>query len=385
MLDLEFTTNLRNTVSVQNVNEYVRVAKDLKYQRFTKVLPSTTLKQTFVNLLEGAVIRDYGQDGGGVRFEDQAIGSQSYINHVFKSGWKESEYRFKDLDASGIIGGEGIQLLSEWMRFVSARAAYQPQHLSVLALRNGTSTSMTVDGQVHELVCYDGLPLFSQVHPYNFKRTSLGTFCNYFKGAPASTVANNIGFLPLAGPFKKNASTGEWEYDADSSVSIEDAWENLWTMIVAIRAMKMADGLTPRHLKASGIVAGPRLLKALTTLLNAQFIATAPGGSTDIKATITALGLSEPIILDELIGLSTAREEWDWYIVCEEAVNAATIGCINVGFNEPWTTKIFTSGSGAEGVNLELAIEDAVVAIGKMRMFVGVGQPQFIFKTEAPR
>lgn len=219
MLDLNFTVNLRTLVKMATVSEYTTIAQNLQYQRFTKVLPSTTLTQKYLNLLEGAVIRDYGQDGGAVRFEDQAFGEQSYTNHVFKSGWKESEFKFKDLDSAGNVGGEGIQLLTQWTRQVTARAAYQPQHLVITALRAGTGLVMNTDnGNQIKLVCFDGKPLFAPDHPYNFKRTSLGFFCNLFTGAPGSGTggAKNIGFRPIAGPFKKNATTGEWEYDAGS-------------------------------------------------------------------------------------------------------------------------------------------------------------------------
>ena len=387
MLDSTFVANLRQAVHIHEMNEYLQIARNLKYSIFTKHLPSTTLKERYVTLLENAVIRDYGVNGGSVRFEEQVTGEQSFVNHVYKSGWAESEYKFKDL-ANGTIGGEGINLLSQWTKQVTARAAYQPQYLAISALRAGTATSLTLDGQVHDIVCYDSQPLFSQTHPYNFKRTSLGYFCNYFKGAPASAVANNIGFKPLAGPFAKNAGTGEWEYDASAKVSVEDAWNNLWDTITAIAGVKMADGLTPRYLKPTRIVAGTKLRKAITTLLSAQFIAaqasSGTGGATDIKGTITALGLAEPAFLDELVGLGT-NEEWDWYLICEENAAASELGVINVGINEPWKVVLYAAESGSAGVNLELAIADEVRAVGKMRAFVGVGLPQFAFKQEAPR
>jgi phage major head subunit gpT-like protein len=391
MLDLELVTNLRTTVRFTEVNEYVRIAQNLQYQKFTKVLPSTTLTQKYLQMLEGAVIRDYGQDGGSVRFEDQAFGEQSFTNHVFKSGWRESEFKFKDLDANGNVGGEGIQLLTQWTKQVTARAAYQPQHLVITALRAGTGTTMTTDnGNSFALKCFDGKALFAADHPYNFRRTSLGTYCNLFLGAPGSGAggANNIGFKPIAGPFKKNSTTGEWEYDAGSSVSIEDGYNNLWDTIVALSAIKMADGKTPRYLKPSGIIAGPKLRKALVTILNAQFISAQSsgtgGGAQEIKGVITKLGLSEPIILDEFAGIGT-NEEYDWYLVCEENLASSELGCLNIGIYEPWQTKFYAATAGEGGVNFELAISNEVAAVGQMRMFVGVSQPQFMYKQQAPR
>lgn len=387
-LEPQIITNLRAIIKPVYVNEYTRIAANLQYQRFTKILPSTTLKQTFVNLLENAVISDYGQDGGAVRFEDQVIGEQSYVNHVFKTGWKSSEFKFKDLDNSGIMGGEGIQLLTQWTKNTSARAAYQPQYLAIEALKNGISSYMTIDGKRHDLVCYDSKTLFAGDHPYNFKRTGLGTFCNQFVGVAGSGAggATNVGFRPLAGPFKKH-TTGEWIYDAGSNVSVEDAFNNLWEVITAISQVKMADGLTPRYLRPTSIIAGTKLQKNLLTLLNAQFIAaqsgSTGGGAMEIKGIITKLGMSEPVILPELSGQS-ALKDWDWYIECEENVQAADIGSINIGVNEPFSVKFFAASSGNTGINLELAISNEVAAVGQMRMFVGVGQPQFIYKSQAP-
>lgn len=387
-LEPQIITNLRAIIKPVYVNEYTRIASNLQYQRFTKVLPSTTLRSTYVNLLENAVIKDYGEDGGKVHFEDQVIGQQTYINHAFKTGWECSEFKFTDLDNSGIMGGEGIQLLTQWTKNTSARAAYQPQFLAIEALKNGTSTYMTLDGQRHNLVCYDGKTLFAADHPYNFKRTGLGTFCNRFIGNAGSGAggATNVGFKPLAGPFKKH-TTGEWIYDAGSNVSVEDAFNNLWEVITAIAQVKMADGITPRYLAPTSIIAGSKMRKNITTLLNAQFIAaqsgSTGGGAQEIKGVITQLGLSAPVILPELAGQS-ALKDWDWYLECEENVAAADIGSINIGVREPFSVKFFAAASGSAGVNLELAISNKVAAVGQMRMFVGVGQPQFVYKVEAP-
>lgn len=386
-LDLAFQADLRQTIKRVRMNEYMRVAQNLQYQRFTKMLPSTTLRQRFITLLESAVIQDYGQDGGGVRFEDQVQAQVVFTNHVFKGGWKESEYRFKDFDHGGVAGGEGVQLLSEWTRNITSRAAYQPQLLAVAALRNGEATSMVIDGHRHKLVCFDLLPLFSKAHPYNYKRLALGTFSNLFSGAPS---VSELGFRPLGGPFAKNAGTGEWEYSAGANVSAEDAFDNLWEVVTYIAGIKQADGITPRYLEPTTIVCGKRLAKMLSIILESKFISmhsgsgSAGGGSVDIEGSIKKLGFKDPVILAELTGLGT-REEWDWYLECEENSAASEIGVINVGINEPWRQQIYTASSGSDGVNYELAVEDAVVSIGKMRAFVGVGVPQHIFKSKAPR
>ena len=393
MLDDITIKHIRTGVQRKRINEYARIAKNLVYQRFVKVLPSDTLENHFVSLLESQVIQDFGQDGGGVNFSDQVMCDSIFINHVHKWGGKWSEFKFKDTDKSGVVGGEGFNLISEATVQSTQKAAYYPQKYAVMVLRNGTSTSMNTDnGNSVKLVCYDSKALFAHDHPYNFQKTSLGTFDNYLLGAP-NTTTGYPGFLPLGGPFAKNSGTGTWEYNATADVSLEDAWTNLWKMIEWIATLKMPDGVTPRYLSPSNIVCSKRLQKQVTTLLSAKFIAmkagsgSTGGGSTDIEGVIRALGFSPPTILQELSAAPdlAAHEEYDWYMQCEEDQNASEIGAINIGMNMPWNIKVFSDGSGAGAASLELAIDDSVVAIGKMRFFIGVGQPQFIFKSEAPR
>ena len=391
MLDDITIKHIRTGVQRKKTNEYARIAQKLVYQRFVKVLPSDTLEQKFVSLLEAQVIEDFGQDGGGVKFSDQVLCENTYVNHVHKWGGKWSEFKFKDTDRSGIVGGEGIQLIGEATVQSTQKAAYYPQKYAVKTLRSGTSTSMNTDnGNAVKLVCYDGKALFAHDHPYNFQKVGLGTFDNYLVGAPVANTGYP-GFLPLAGPFAKNAGTGTWEYSASASVSLEDAWDNLWKMVEWVSTLKMPDGVTPRFLSPSNIICSKRLQKAVVTLLSAKFISmksgSSGGGSTDIEGSIRALGFSPPTILEELSAAPdlATNEAYDWYIQCEEDQNASEIGAINIGMNMPWNIKVFSDGSSGGSASLELAIEDAVVAVGKMRFFIGVGQPQYIFKSEAPR
>jgi hypothetical protein len=52
---------------------------------------------------------------------------------------------------------------------------------------------------------------------------------------------------------------------------------------------------------------------------------------------------------------------------------------------EPWRINLYAAMSGSGTPQLELAIANKLKAIGQMRMFRGVGMPQFMFKSEAPR
>jgi len=377
-------------------NEYARIAAKLVYQRFTKVLPSTTLEEHYISQLENQVIRDFGQDGGGVDFSELVFTENVFFNHFHKWGTRISEAKFTDMAQSGILGADGIKAMGESVRQATAKAAYLPQQLTTGVLRAGTGTKLsTSNGNSYSLKCYDGLSLFNVAHPVNFKKTKLGTYTNLFSGAPSGT---NPGFLPLGGPFAKNSSTGEWEYNASADVSIEDGWNNLWVAIAYLSTMKMPDGETPRYLTPTTITCSKQLLKNIDRILDAKNIAvhagsgSAGGGSMDIEGSIKRLGFKEPTVLDELSAPKdealngTAKiERYDWFLNCEDDNNASEIGSINIGLRMPWNVKIFSDGTGGGEAQRELAIEDAVEAIGKMRLFVGVGEPQYLYKVQAPR
>jgi hypothetical protein len=375
-------------------NEYARVASNLVYQRFTKILPSTTTEEHFISQLESQVIRDFGPDGGGVDFSELVFTENVFYNHFHKWGTRISEAKFTDMAQSGILGADGIKAMSEAVKQATQKAAYLPQALTTGVLRAGTGTTLsTSNGNSYSLKCYDGLSLFNDAHPVNFKHTNYGTYANYFHGAPSAT---NPGFLPLGGPFV--LSGGQWIYSAGADVSIEDGWNNLWLTIAWLATMKMPDGETPRYLSPTTISCSKQLQKNVDRILDAKNIAvhagsgSAGGGSMDIEGSIKRLGFKEPTILHELsapkseaLNGTVPIERYDWFLNCEDDNNASELGSINLGMRMPWNVKIFSDGTGGGAEQYELAIEDMVAAIGKMRIMLGVGEPQYLFKIEAPR
>jgi hypothetical protein len=329
--------------------------------------------------LENANIQDTGPDGGAARSEDQVLGKYTYNNHFFSSAWDEHETLFTDVEKeTGVKGGKGINLLSQWAVNANALAAYVPQRLTTQVLRSGTTTSMTTDNN-HKftLKCHDGLSLFNVAHPYNYKRASLGNYANLFTGSPSST---NPGFLPLAGPFVK--SSGAWVYSANDLVSPQDASTNLWKAITWIAGIRQDDGITPAYLKPDLIVSGAALREMVTTITRAQFISTnwgsGTGGSTEIKSVMTTLGLNEPIFLNEMTGTGT-NEDYDWYLFCTGHIARAELGPIIYAPNQPWNVNIYTSANIPE-----LRIKKRVQALGEMRSLCGVGYPKYVFHIRAP-
>lgn len=376
-LDPQYAGNLRTTIEYIVENEFLSAAANLQYQRIAKVIPTSSLIELLAHRIPGAVFEDYGETGGGIRYEDAVIGLQEFRNHFVKAGFSIPEGEFRDLNS------KGVTLATDWAKDVAVAGAYWPQRRVLGVLKNGESSSMlTENGNVVKLVCYDGQPLFSDSHPLHIKRASLGDFTNLFHGAPSAT---NPGFLPLGGPFTQNSSTGEWQYDADGFVTDEQALENLFLQITFIRGMKMPDGITPRNLEPTGIVIGPRLTKKVGTITSAGFIAASSkggGGTTEIKGLVTKLGLSEPVVFNELIG-QTDLEDWSSYLVCEPQIGRSRVGAIAYGMLEPFQLHMYAATSGSEGVNLALAESNEVKWIAQGRNLVGPGMPQYVFKNKA--
>lgn len=381
MLDPVIEHHLRTTVEYVTEDEFWAAAANLHYQRFTKILPTDTLVEIKTHRIAGAGYEDFGESGGGIRYEDTVLASQEFRNHYAKAGYKIAEGEFNDFN------GKGIALASDWSRDVGYAGAYWPQRKAIAVLRNGTSLSMVTDnGNVVKLVCYDGKALFANDHPYNYKRPSLGSFCNL--AINTNTDAAHPKFLPLGGPFKQNATTGVWEYDSTAggadSVSNEDALKNLFLMISHVRSLKMPDGITPRYLDPTCIIHGPKLAQKVLTITNAQFIAASSGGTDEIKGIVTKLGLSEPVKLDELIGTGTT-EDWDWYLTCEPQIARSKFGLICYGNLEAFNVHVYAATAGSQGVNLQLAESNFVHLISQGRNFVGPGLPQYGFKSQGPR
>jgi len=370
---------LRTLVQPTYLNEYVRAAQNLKYQRFAKVMPATALEMHFPTLIEDAKIEDVGENGGEVQGREQAIGDFIFRQHVYKSLGRWNEFQFKDLSRSGNVGGEGIDLMQQHIKNHSAAAAYLPQKLLINTLRNGTASSMTTEnGNTINLLQanWDNLPLFSASHLVHPKKSAIGTFSNYWSYTSGGT------WYPLGGPFGGT----DGAYSAGNYITPIQALQNLYYIIAQIMGIKMSDGVTPRYLRPTTLICGPSLMENVTLITGAKFLAGAAsssiGGTTDVTAAITRLGQKEPVILEELAYSSqlTANENWDWYLLCEEDNKQSEIGCLNIGVSEPWNMKLFTPD-----MMLELAKSNRLEMIGQSRMFVGVGAPHYIFKNEAPR
>jgi hypothetical protein len=380
--------SIRTSVEFRGLYEYARITSKLNYQRFVNVIPIDSGDKKLLSRLETAIIKDYGEYGGGVDYEKPQFFEVPISASYQKGGLEMHEADFQD---NGIYGKVGIEGATDWGVNIMSAAAYWPQRQSIALLRSATTDTFLTGPAYGKSIgkCYDGEYLFSLAHPYNWQMLSLGYFANLFTGgSPVDgrgvdvTNAHTVcpGFCPLAGPFGT----------ASAEIGLAAAWDNLWKTIAYVQSIKMPDGTTPRYLEPTGIIAGPKLLKNIEMLTNAQFInmqAGSSGGATDIKGTITRLGLSEPINLRELGGNTDidSDEDYDWYLICEEQARASRYGSIIFAPREPFNMRMFAAVSGTEGVNLELAEKNLIKWITQGRSGVTVGLPQFIFKIQATR
>jgi len=390
MLDPSVSVDIRTTVEYRAVQEFAEITANLTYDQICQTIPITSGEHVLYHRLNGAIVKDFGDFGGGVDYEQPIIVEQKIRPTYQKGGLELPEAMFTD---SGMMGKLGYQVAGDWAADAASANAYWPQRAIISLLRSAYGTTF-VTGPLYGRSfgnCYDGLPLFSVGHTYNFRRPSLGVFSNFFTGGVLNDgraadmtrtgYGTCPGFAPLAGPFG----------DGSAEISLAAAWDNLWKVIAYIRTIKMPDGVTPRYLEPDLIICGPKLQKNVLMLTSAEFISmnasTYGGGSTEIKGTISKLGLKGPLILSELGGNTDldADEDYDWYLLCSERAKRSRYGGLIYAPREPFDLKMFAAVSGNAGINLELAEKDAIKWITKGRSGVSVGLPQFLFKSQATR
>ena len=379
--------DIRTVVEYRGLREFLEITSELEYQRLVNVIPMDAETKILRSRLNGAIIKDYGEFGGRGHYEEPQFFDVPISVSYQKGGLQMREAYFED---NGIYGKLGVSAAAEWSEDVMVAAAYWPQRQSIALLRSGHSTTFLTGPTYGKPIgnSYDGVPLFSRSHPYNWQATGLGYFSNIFYGGSlvdgrgvdvASQGSGSItapGFCPLAGPFGT----------AGAQVTPAAALDNLYKVIAYVMSIKMPDGVTPRFLKPTTIVCGPKLKENVDIITNAQFIAAQAGasssGSMELRAVMTKLGLKAPLYFSELSGNTDidADEDYDWYLHCEDQAARSRYGSVIFGPRKPFRLQMFAPTSGSEGVNLELAEQNLIKWINEGRSGVAVGLPQFIFK-----
>ncbi len=286
----QFMMDLESRMQRLTENEYERFAKNLWWEKITKIRPSTSRREIIYWLLSTATIKDQGK-GGNIAFEDMVSTFTEVENRYSGDGLKLRRAQVEDTD------GDGLNLGAEWSQQIGGYMAYYPQKQVTHLLKNGHD--------VDKYRSYDKTAFFSSSptgHAYNPFATGLGGYANLFTGAASGSYP---GAVPI-----------------DDSVSLDVAFQNLTKIMTYIATIKMPNGEDPRYLRPRFILAGPRVFPRAVQLTGSKFIATTVGGgaaSTDVEALISALGYAMPIMVDELAGF---EDDKTFYVACDQIASS---------------------------------------------------------------
>lgn len=283
-----FLWDLESNMRVISASEYERLTRSLWWQRIMKVAPKSNSKRERISwLLDTAQIRPTGK-GGNMPFED-IVGQTTEVEFENAAGGlKLKKEQFEDLD------GNGIDLAAHWSRQMGAYSSYWPQKMLAQQFLKNSGAGPTT---------YDGLAFFATNHPYNPFLTAAGTYSNVFTGSAS-------GIYPGA-------------LKIDSSVTVEEAINNIAKALAYIASLKMPNGEDPRFLRLAEMIVPPALEARARMVTGAAFIATGAlgggAGSTDITPMVRNFGLSaEPIVAPELGSGFSGGSDTSFYLAMEE-------------------------------------------------------------------
>ncbi len=250
-------------------NSWDRVLKNLVWDKFMQVQPSSTLKELYFWLLETAKITDQGA-GGQKSFDSLAATFFEIDNSDSGSGLLLTRNEIEDnrMMRPGMSqAGPTLDYAANWARQIGGAAAYWPQEKMFALIAAGETTHG-----------YDGVNYFATNHPVN----------------PYDTGAGNYSNLHAALPI-----------DVTNAASLNVAAANFAKAVASVRALKQPNG-KPRMLRVKAALCGPTEEKRITEILATKFFG--QDGSTE--NVVSRYGI-EPVVCDEL---TTAGE---YYLACE--------------------------------------------------------------------
>ena len=332
----QFLFDLESNMRIISESHYHRLASNVWWPKVATYMESKSRKERLIWLLETAKIErpDASHGGGEQIFEDILSQTVEYENENAVAGLELKKEEIDDID------GQGIKLAAHWAKQMGAYAGYWPQKVIADAIKSNPTT-------------YDGELFFSGAHPVNPFADNPATFSNNFTGA-------EDGAFPGAVP-------------VDASVTPEVALENLAKAIAYTASIPMPNGEDPRFLKPMGILHPPALTKRMQTLTNAKFIATASGGSEDVEAVISNMGLGQPIVAPEL-GAAFGGSDTDYYLLMED-ITGNELGAFAYIDREPFSMVMHGMLTDAE-----LARTRELQWTTEGRNTVGAGHPYLMFR-----
>ena len=336
-----FMFDLESNMRVITSREYDRLTRNLWWDQIAKRIPSTSRKERLTWLLDTARIQRTGRGGGNLEFEDIVSATTEIEAENAAAGLKVKKEDFEDVD------GHGINFAAHWARQVGAYGAYWPQKQVAKAL-------------LANPVSYDGVSFFHASHPVNPFDTAAGTFANVFTGAAS-------GVYPGAVPI-------------DSSVTVDQAVNNIAKVLAYVAAIKMPNGEDPRYMRLASIFVPPTLTARAQQITNAKYIAQAAGsaaGSGDVEAVIRNFGLGQPVEVPELSS-AFGGSDTDYYLAMEEITTGNELGAFNYVEREPFSVLYYGPQNDAQ-----LARIREFQWMTEGRNVVSPGHPFLLFKCRA--
>lgn len=258
------------------VDAWTRVERNLVWDKFMEVRPSSTLRELYFWLVETAKIYPENQ-GGNKRYDDMAATFFEIDNANSGVGLQLTKNEIEDnmMASPNLRGMPSLDYAANWSKQVGGAGAYWPQDLLFNTL---FANGLTANG-------YDGVPFFSASHPVN-----------PISGNPGGlTYSNLIASKPLA-----TATPSPGTAAADL---IFAAGQNLTSVIASMRGYVQPNGKR-RMLRPKYLIHDPSNLYMVGQLLDSKF-----WNANDNP--FTKFGI-EPVCVDELSGSPGV-----WYLTAE--------------------------------------------------------------------
>lgn len=316
--------------------EYARFASSLWWSDVARVIQGDSSREIINWLLSTAMIRDSGIAGGNYTSSELVQVTAEYEPR--HAGDRLTLHRDQFVDSQGKMAKD---LGSKWAADIAAYMAYWPQKQTVGMLKEGTTR-----------IGYDAKAFFATDHPLNPKKVSVGTYSNLI-------------------------TDDDYTITADKSPAAN--LDALRRVAQHVRTIKMPNGVDPRFLRVSKIIAGPAVapfaMQATEAKYLAQFAGAGTGaGSADVTAIHAALGYGQVIQADEFTG-----NEYDlgaYFVVCEQAASSQLGGVVYVD-REPFRINYYS-----ESQIPELMHRNEIEWLCDGRNVMGPGHPYLIFKIQ---
>ena len=343
MLASSFLFDVESRWRLMQTQQYAALAaaQNQWWGKCTKVIPTGSRREILAWVQETARLESRGPLGGGMGFEEMTMIEAEFIPEFVSRGLRMRKAQFEDLDGNGIATG------TSWIKQITAQAAYWPQRSIANLLKIGhAATSLG----------YDGVPYFSDSHPYDKFNAGAGFYSNIIPSVPLTS-------------------------DLDVGLA------SLSTVFATIGAIMQSNGFDPRFLKPQAILCSPTAFPSAAQITKAQYIAmtagggTTAGGSADMAGIVATMGYGEVVMVPEL---ATFESGTTYFVIAgADGVPADELAGFVYLEREPFQIRYYTGSGGGDGVDAILGRSNELEWQAEGRNIAGYGHPFAVFKCTA--